>query len=105
MSNSLRYGGRAPARPDPQGVVMTVEPYEVRVLGALGGAGQDAFRDVIVSTQPATTVLTGSFDQAGLHAGTHANPAIRAESTLSGHEASGRVPLWRVRPSACAVAE
>ncbi len=47
---------------------MTVEPYEVRVVGALGGAGRDVFRDVIVSTQPAITVLSGSFDQAGLHA-------------------------------------
>jgi len=47
---------------------MTVEPYEVRVVGALGGAGRDVFRDVMVSTQPAITVLSGSFDQAGLHA-------------------------------------
>jgi hypothetical protein len=47
---------------------MTMAPYEVRVLGALGGAGQDAFCDVTVSTQPALTLLAGTFDQAGLHA-------------------------------------
>jgi hypothetical protein len=41
--------------------------FEVRVLGRLGPAGREAFADVDVRVEPATTRLTGAFDQADLH--------------------------------------
>ena len=47
---------------------MTRRSYEIRVTGALGPAGQEAFADMAVEGEPATTVLTGDLDQAALHA-------------------------------------
>jgi hypothetical protein len=41
--------------------------FEVRVLGRLGPAGREAFADVDVRVEPATTRLTGAFDQVDLH--------------------------------------
>lgn len=40
--------------------------YEVRVLGRIGPAANDAFGDFAVQVEPATTVLSGTFDQAAL---------------------------------------
>jgi hypothetical protein len=41
--------------------------YEIRVVGALGPAGREAFADLAVDVEPTTTVLTGALDQTGLH--------------------------------------
>ena len=42
--------------------------YEIRVVGSLGPAAQEAFADVALDLEPATTVLSGELDQAALHA-------------------------------------
>jgi hypothetical protein len=42
--------------------------YEIRVTGALGPAAREAFADMAVEVEPATTVLTGDLDQSALHA-------------------------------------
>lgn len=42
--------------------------YEIRVLGALGPAAREAFTDMAVEVEPTVTVLSGDFDQSGLHA-------------------------------------
>ena len=47
---------------------MTSHIYEIRVTGALGPAAREAFADMVVEVEPATTVLTGDLDQADLHA-------------------------------------
>jgi hypothetical protein len=47
---------------------VTRRSYEIRVTGALGPAAQEAFADMVVEVEPATTVLTGDLDQAALHA-------------------------------------
>lgn len=47
---------------------MTRRSYEIRVTGALGPAAREAFADMVVEVEPATTVLTGDLDQADLHA-------------------------------------
>ena len=47
---------------------MTSHSYEIRVVGSLGPAARQAFADMVVQTEPATTILAGDFDQAGLHA-------------------------------------
>ena len=41
--------------------------YEIRVLGALGRAGHNAFADLAVDVEPTTTVLSGEMDQETLH--------------------------------------
>jgi hypothetical protein len=41
--------------------------YEVRVVGTLGSAGQEAFGGLSIDTEPAATVLSGEMDQAALH--------------------------------------
>lgn len=41
--------------------------YEIRVVGSLGPAAQEAFSDLLVDEEPTTTVLSGDFDQADLH--------------------------------------
>lgn len=46
---------------------MAATPYEIRVIGSLGTAAQQAFADVTVDAWPATTVLSGSLSQADLH--------------------------------------
>ena len=47
---------------------MTGDRYEIRVAGSLGPTGRQAFTDVAIDVEPATTVLYGDMDQAGLHA-------------------------------------
>lgn len=47
---------------------MTSHSYEIRVTGALGPAAREAFADLVVEVEPATTVLAGDLDQAALHA-------------------------------------
>lgn len=47
---------------------MTGHTYEIRVVGSLGPTGRQAFADVAIDVEPATTVLYGDMDQAGLHA-------------------------------------
>ena len=47
---------------------MTSHSYEIRVVGSLGPAAREAFGDMVVEAEPATTVLVGDFDQAALHA-------------------------------------
>ena len=47
---------------------MTGHTYEVRVAGKLGPAAREAFADVIVEVESASTVLSAQLDQAGLHA-------------------------------------
>jgi hypothetical protein len=41
--------------------------YEVRVVGTLGPAGQEAFGGLSIDTEPAATVLSGEMDQAALY--------------------------------------
>jgi hypothetical protein len=47
---------------------VTSRSYEIRVTGALGPAAREAFADMVVEVEPATTVLTGDLDQSALHA-------------------------------------
>jgi hypothetical protein len=42
--------------------------YEIRVVGSLGPAAQEAFADLALDVEPTATVLSGEMDQAGLHA-------------------------------------
>jgi len=46
---------------------MTRRTYEIRVIGSLGPAAQEAFADMIVEVEPTITVLSGDLDQRGLH--------------------------------------
>lgn len=41
--------------------------YEVRVLGQLGPAARQAIAEMSLQVKPQATVLSGAFDQAGLH--------------------------------------
>jgi hypothetical protein len=43
------------------------DTYEIRVIGTLGRAGQNAFADLAIDVEPTTTVLSGEMDQAALH--------------------------------------
>lgn len=47
---------------------MPETPYEIRVVGAIGPAAREAFRDLAVEVDPTTTVLTAELDQSALHA-------------------------------------
>jgi hypothetical protein len=51
---------------NPGGVVSRVT-YEIRVVGTLGPAAQEAFSELSVDTEPVSTVLSGELDQAALH--------------------------------------
>jgi hypothetical protein len=42
--------------------------YEIRVVGSIGPAAQEAFSDMGVDVEPVSTVLSGALDQRGLHA-------------------------------------
>lgn len=42
--------------------------YEIRVLGKIGPAAAEAFSDLVVETEPTSTVLIGTFKQDELHA-------------------------------------
>jgi hypothetical protein len=48
--------------------MVTTIGYEIRVLGSLGPAAREAFTDMTVEVEPTITVLSGDFDQTGLHA-------------------------------------
>jgi hypothetical protein len=43
------------------------DTYEIRVVGALGRAGRNAFADLAVDVEPTATVLSGDMDQQTLH--------------------------------------
>lgn len=47
---------------------MTGHTYEVRVAGMLGPSAREAFGDVVIDVEPASTVLSAQLDQVGLHA-------------------------------------
>jgi hypothetical protein len=47
---------------------VTSHSYEIRVVGSLGPAAREAFSGMVLEVEPATTMLAGDFDQAGLHA-------------------------------------
>jgi len=42
--------------------------YEVRVAGKLGRSAREAFTDIIIEVEPASTILSAQLDQSGLHA-------------------------------------
>jgi uncharacterized protein (UPF0128 family) len=42
--------------------------YEVRVAGKLGPSAREAFTDIIIEVEPASTILSAQLDQDGLHA-------------------------------------
>ncbi len=46
---------------------MTSYSYEITVLGSPGPATREAFADMAVEAESAITVLSGDFDQHGLH--------------------------------------
>jgi hypothetical protein len=43
------------------------DTYEIRVVGALGPAGRNAFADLAVDVEPVATVLSGAMSQTELH--------------------------------------
>ena len=47
---------------------MTKRTYEIRVVGLIGPAAREAFADMDVEVEPASTVLSGTLDQDDLHA-------------------------------------
>jgi hypothetical protein len=49
------------------GDLVTRQTYEIRVIGSLGPAAREAFADMLVEVEPTITVLSGDFDQPGLH--------------------------------------
>ena len=47
---------------------MSGHTYEIRVAGKLGPSAREAFTDVIIEVEPASTILSAQLDQDGLHA-------------------------------------
>jgi hypothetical protein len=47
---------------------VTRRTYEIRVVGLIGPAAREAFADMDVEVEPASTVLSGTLDQNDLHA-------------------------------------
>jgi hypothetical protein len=47
---------------------VTRHTYEIRVIGSFGPDERAAFADTVVQVEPTITVLSGEFDQRGLHA-------------------------------------
>lgn len=47
---------------------MSRHAYEIRVAGSLGRSAREAFADVAIDVEPASTVLSADLDQVGLHA-------------------------------------
>ena len=47
---------------------VTRHTYEIRVIGSFGPDAREEFADTIVQMEPSITVLSGEFDQRGLHA-------------------------------------
>ena len=70
---------------------MRAVTYEIRVVGVLGAAGREAFADLAVDVEPATTVLTGALDQDGLH---HVLDRVRALSLELMDVRQAPEPLW-----------
>jgi hypothetical protein len=48
-------------------VSVTRHTYEIRVIGSFGPDARAAFADTMVQVEPTITVLSGEFDQRGLH--------------------------------------
>jgi hypothetical protein len=48
--------------------LVTRHTYEIRVFGSFGPDAREVFADMIVQAEPTITVLSGEFDQRGLHA-------------------------------------
>ncbi len=46
---------------------MAQHSFEVRVVGRLGPAAEEAFGGLSIDTEPTSTVLSGAMDQAALH--------------------------------------
>ena len=46
---------------------MSTHQYEIRVVGSIGPAAQEAFSDMGMDVEPVSTVLSGAIDQRGLH--------------------------------------
>jgi hypothetical protein len=47
---------------------VTRHTYEIRVIGSFGPDAREAFADTMVQVERTITVLSGEFDQRGLHA-------------------------------------
>ena len=47
---------------------MSGHTYEVRVAGKLGPSAREAFTDILIEVEPASTILSAQLDQDGLHA-------------------------------------
>ena len=47
---------------------MSGHTYEVRVAGKLGRSAREAFTDIVIEVEPASTILSAQLDQSGLHA-------------------------------------
>ena len=47
---------------------MTGHTYEVRVAGKLGPSAREAFADVVIDVESASTILSARLDQSELHA-------------------------------------
>ena len=45
---------------------MAAHSFEVRVVGTLGPAAEEAFGGLSIDTEPTSTVLSGAMDQAAL---------------------------------------
>jgi hypothetical protein len=46
---------------------VSTRDYEIRVVGSIGPAAREAFSDMGVDVEPASTILSGALDQSGLH--------------------------------------
>ena len=46
---------------------MSTRNYEIRVVGSIGPAAQEAFSGLGVDVEPTITVLSGTLDQGSLH--------------------------------------
>ena len=47
---------------------MSGHTYEIRVAGKLGRSAREAFTDMVIEVEPASTILSAQLDQSGLHA-------------------------------------
>src|SRR5690349_24895069 len=52
----------------PEETAVTGHTYEVRVAGKLGPSAREAFADVVIEAESASTILSAQLDQPGLHA-------------------------------------
>jgi hypothetical protein len=51
----------------PEGILVSTRNYEIRVVGSIGPAAQEAFSSMGVDVEPTITVLSGTLDQGSLH--------------------------------------